>query len=154
MLLQVRRRHARHQRRSSCFVTQTWASCVHLPITLSEWWNTRCVTMCFNASMSICQGAIYLFANGQSNELSISGSILSITIQWGLTTWLWLVGIGQERLVIGSQTGWIMGCDQWAAWWNCNDRHCDFGQYWNKCPPASTCMKMNNSVFLNGGLWS
>lgn len=45
-----------------------------------------CVTVRFNVYMSICQGGIYLFVNDEANELSISKSILSITIQSRLST--------------------------------------------------------------------
>lgn len=62
--------------------------------------------MCFNASVSICLAPIYLFANGQANELSISGSILSITVQWGLSCLLLLVGT-RARVVCDWPAGGI-----------------------------------------------
>lgn len=69
--------------------------------------------------MSICQGGIYLFVRGhmfvndEANELSISRSILSITIQVRLTL---IGGFGHEMLRIGSQAGRIMGYRQWTAY--------------------------------------
>lgn len=55
-----------------------------------------CVTVRFNVYMSICQGGIYLFVNDEANELSISKSILSITIQSRLST-MTLIGGDKPR---------------------------------------------------------
>lgn len=74
--------------------------------------------ICLGGLYSICLLGQGVFDKDEVNELPIRRSILSITIQSRLSTWLWLVGIGQEMLVIGSQAGRIMGCSVWAACWN------------------------------------
>lgn len=110
------------------FLSLTWKKLLCYSATGPSWksvyycvWAVAavCVTMCFNASLSISLDTFYLFANGQANELSISGSILSITVQWDWIAHSDWWGQGQEMFVIGWQMGWLTARGQWIAWWNC-----------------------------------